>query len=73
MRNKTTREVFPSEQKIGEYCSAEALKRGLALRANGDTMTLMPPLIITPAQLEFVFGVAREALDATAHAYGMAA
>jgi putrescine aminotransferase len=73
VRNKTTREVFPSEQQIGEYCSAEALKRGLALRANGDTMTLMPPLIITPAQLEFVFGVAREALDATAHAYGMAA
>jgi putrescine aminotransferase len=71
--NKRTREYFPAERKIGEYCSNVALERGLALRANGDTMTLMPPLIITPEQLEFVFGVTRVALDATAKAYGITA
>ena len=68
--DRATREPFPDEAQAGERCSAEALGRGLALRANGDTMTLMPPLTITPEQLAFVFDVVRESLDATARAFG---
>jgi putrescine aminotransferase len=44
VKDKATREAYPREANIGQWCSAEALKRGLAFRANGDTMTLMPPL-----------------------------
>jgi len=70
-RDRKKREAFPHELHVGEYCSAEALKRGLAFRANGDTMTLMPPLIITDDQFDFVFAVVRESLDATARKFGL--
>jgi len=70
--DKKTREAYPYSAKIGNFCSGEALKRGLAFRANGDTMSLMPPLVITREQLDTVFDVAREALDATAAAFGAA-
>ncbi|WP_176086066.1 aminotransferase [Martelella sp. HB161492] len=69
--DKKTKEAFPEAAKIGEYCSQEAARRGLAFRANGDTMSLMPPLIITENELETVFAIAREALDATAKAFGV--
>lgn len=72
VRNRVTREAYPYEAKIGYHCSGEALKRGLAFRANGDTMSLMPPLVITRDELDTVFEIAREALDATAVAFGVA-
>ena len=58
-------------KRLEESCTEEAGKRGLAFRANGDTMSLMPPLIITESQLDEVFDIAREALDATAKAFGV--
>jgi putrescine aminotransferase len=64
------RTPFDSELKVGEHCSAEAMKRGLAFRANGDTVTLMPPLIVTDDEFDFIFAVARESLDATARHFG---
>lgn len=71
VQNKSMREPFPYEAKIGDACSAEALKCGLALRANGDTMSLMPPLIITPDEIDIMFDIARHALDATAAHFGV--
>lgn len=71
VRNKSTREAYAYEAHIGDHCSAEALKRGLAFRANGDTMSLMPPLVVTTEQLDTVFEIAREALDATAKHFGV--
>jgi putrescine aminotransferase len=63
--DKKKRQFFDLEQRVGEHCSAEALSGGLALRAIGDTMALMPPLIITAAQIDEVIGIVRSALDAT--------
>jgi putrescine aminotransferase len=71
VKNKATRESYPREDYIGRHCSAEAWRRGLAFRANGDTMTLMPPLVIKEAELDTVFAIAREALDATARHFGI--
>ena len=71
VKNKSTREAYDYEVHIGDHCSAEALKRGLAFRANGDTMSLMPPLVVTTEQLDEVFDIAREALDATAKHFGV--
>jgi putrescine aminotransferase len=71
VRDKATREAYPYEAHIGQSCSAEALQRGLAFRANRDTMTLMPPLVITKEQLDTVFEIARDALDATARRFGV--
>jgi putrescine aminotransferase len=73
VQNKGRRESFPKDSNIGPFCSAEAMKRGLALRANGDTMCLAPPLIITEEQLDTVFEVTREALDVTAKHFGVPA
>jgi len=64
------RAPFDPDLHVGDHCSAEALKRGLAFRANGDTMTLMPPLIVSDEELDFIFEVARESLDATARHFG---
>jgi len=71
VKDKATREAYPREANIGQRCSTEALNRGLAFRANGDTMTLMPPLVITEAELDTVFEIARAALDATARHLGV--
>jgi putrescine aminotransferase len=71
VKDKATREAYPREANIGQWCSTEALNRGLAFRANGDTMTLMPPLVITKAELDTVFEIARAALDATARHLGV--
>ena len=71
VKDKKTREAYDPDIHIGEVCAGEALKRGLAFRANGDTMSLMPPLVITTEQLDTVFGIAREALDATARRFGV--
>jgi adenosylmethionine-8-amino-7-oxononanoate aminotransferase len=36
-------------------------------------MTLMPPLVTTLAELDFIFAVVRESLDATARHFGVTA
>ncbi len=71
VKDKNTGESHPYAERVGDICSAEAIKRGLAFRANGDTMTLMPPLIITLEQLDTLFEIVREALDATARQLGV--
>ena len=72
-KDRAKREPFAEALHVGEHCSGEALKRGLAFRANGDTMTLMPPLVTTPGEFDFIFAVVRESLDATARHFGLAA
>ena len=72
VKDKATRTLFDDSIRAGEKCSAEALERGLALRAVGDTMILMPPLVITRDEIDAVFAITRQALDATAQACGLA-
>ncbi len=64
--DKRTKQFFEPARGVGDICSREALARGLALRSIGDTMALMPPLVITAEQIDTVFDIALEALDATA-------
>ena len=73
VRDRKTGEPWPDGSGIGEYCSTQALQRGLALRANGNTMSLMPPLVITRAELDEVFRLVSQALDATLAHYGSVA
>ena len=68
VRDKAKREFFPEEALVGDHCSRAALERGLALRSIGDTMALMPPLIISAPELDEMFALTRAALDATAEA-----
>ena len=68
VRNKAKREFFPESALAGDRCSREALARGLALRSIGDTMALMPPLIISASEIDEMFALTQAALDATADA-----
>lgn len=70
VEDKGKRGLYDPARRVGEHCSAEALSRGLALRAIGDTMALMPPLITTAAQIDEIVSIVREALDATARWLG---
>ena len=64
--DKATGEAFAEEMQVGEQCAQEGLSRGLAFRANGDTMALMPPLVMTLEQMDDMFAIVRAALDAMA-------
>lgn len=64
--DKVTGEAFQEEMQVGEQCAQEGLSRGLAFRANGDTMALMPPLVMTLKQMDEMFAIVRAALDAMA-------
>jgi putrescine aminotransferase len=72
VRDKAKREFFPESALVGDRCSREALARGLALRSIGDTMALMPPLIISASELDEMFALTRAALNATADALRVA-
>jgi putrescine aminotransferase len=69
--DRSARQAFAKDLHVGDRVSTEAMKRGLAFRANGDTMTLMPPLITTAAEMDFIFGVVGESLDAAAKHFGL--
>ncbi|MHC0052726.1 aminotransferase [Actibacterium sp. D379-3] len=70
--DRATGEAFDGALQVGQHCSAEGLSRGLAFRANGDSMALMPPLVMTVGQMDEMFAIVRAALDATARHLGMA-
>jgi beta-alanine--pyruvate transaminase len=44
----------------------ECQKRGLLIRVTGDIIALSPPLIISPAQIDELFGILAEALRSVA-------
>ncbi len=67
--DKSRRVLFDEALGVGEACGVFALDRGLALRSIGDTMALMPPLVISKAELDFVFAVTRASLDHVAQQF----
>ena len=47
VRDRTTREAYPLEARIGHRVATEARKRGLLLRPLGHVLVLMPPLSVS--------------------------
>ena len=64
-RHPPTREAFPVDHGIGLVCRRHCFDSGLVMRAVGDRMIVAPPLIITRAQIDEMFGLIRQALDRT--------
>lgn len=58
------RESFPVDARIGYRICQETLKRGLFVRPLGDVLYLLPPLSITPAEIEWCVEVYRESITA---------
>ncbi len=63
VRNKTTRESFPSELAVSEKIANTALKHGLIVRPIGQAIVLAPPFIITKEQIDELFSKLKTTLD----------
>ena len=61
--DRETRKRFPASDKMGIKLRAEAIRRGLILRAMGDTLGISPPLILTSEEVEFLVDTLCASLD----------
>ncbi len=52
VKDKNTKEPYPSVARIGSRVCMEARKKGLIIRPLGDTVVIMPPLSIKEAELK---------------------
>ena len=68
VQDKAERVLFDPALKVGPQVAAAAAERGLIARAmpHGDILGFAPPLSITPAEVEEVVGLARNAADSVA-------
>jgi adenosylmethionine-8-amino-7-oxononanoate aminotransferase len=64
---------FPLEARIGHRVTLEARARGAIIRPLGDTVVLMPPLCIDPAELRRLVEITASAIAAAAGAARLAA
>ncbi len=55
VRNKTTKESFPAEIKIGKTIAETSLKNGLLHRAEPHWFSIAPPLIATKEEIAEIF------------------
>jgi adenosylmethionine---8-amino-7-oxononanoate aminotransferase len=66
-------EGFPVETRIGHRVTLEARARGAIIRPLGDTVVLMPPLSIEPAELRRLVEITAAAISAAAGDAALAA
>src|SRR3990172_4019979 len=64
VRDKSTKEEFAPEEKVGHRVHVAAQERGLFSRLRGDVFCLAPPIITTEQQLDKIVEIMRDATDA---------
>lgn len=62
MRDPERRVPFAPAERVGHRVILAARKRGVVLRPLGDVLVLMPPLSITPSEIETLVAVAAESI-----------
>lgn len=62
VKNKTTREPYPWQERRGLQIHRFALSKGVLLRPLGNVIYFMPPYVITPDELTLIFDVAHQAI-----------
>lgn len=62
VENKVTGAAFPEELAVPRRVCEAAWRRGLFIRPLGNVIYLWPPLVISPAQVEWVVGVMEDSL-----------
>jgi adenosylmethionine-8-amino-7-oxononanoate aminotransferase len=62
-RDKVSREPYPWQERRGLGIYRHALSRGVLLRPIGNVVYFMPPYVITPAEIDLMVEVAREAIE----------
>jgi adenosylmethionine-8-amino-7-oxononanoate aminotransferase len=63
VRDKTSREPYPWQERRGLRAYRHALSRSVLLRPLGNVIYFMPPYVITPEEIRFMGTVAAEAVD----------
>ena len=61
--DKASRAPFDPKRRVGPRANALAFEEGLILRARGDALTICPPLIIAPPEIDALFDRLGRALD----------
>ena len=62
VKDKVTKESYPSQMRLGYQIYKKALKNGVLLRPLGDVIYFNPPLIIEKEDMDFVTDVAKECM-----------
>ncbi|MBE9398980.1 aspartate aminotransferase family protein [Pontibacterium sp. N1Y112] len=65
VKDKETKEFFPSDLDIGMICRDHCFNNGLIMRAVGSRMVLSPPLVISHAEVDELIEKARICFDLT--------
>ena len=63
VKDKATRQFFPSSLEVGMVCRGHCFGNGLIMRAVGDRMIIAPPLAMTVAQIDEMAALIRRCLD----------
>lgn len=61
--DRAARRPFPAADQVGALVCAAAREHGVILRPLGDVIVLMPPLSITPAEIDHLVGAVESALS----------
>ncbi|HSM99440.1 MAG TPA: aminotransferase class III-fold pyridoxal phosphate-dependent enzyme, partial [Rudaea sp.] len=62
VRDKRTRDPFPSSERRGLRVYRHGLERGVLLRPLGDVIYFMPPYVVAPDEVDFMVDVAIEGM-----------
>ena len=63
VRDKTTKEPYPWEERVGIQVCLEARKRGLLIRPLGHIIVIMPPLIIKTHEIDRLLDIIHESIQ----------
>ncbi|MBI5678001.1 MAG: aminotransferase class III-fold pyridoxal phosphate-dependent enzyme, partial [Planctomycetes bacterium] len=63
VRDKTTKEPYPWEERVGIQVCLEARKLGLLIRPLGHIIVIMPPLIIKIHEIDRLLDIIRESIQ----------
>ena len=61
--NKKSKHPFPVEDRIGARVCSQARQRGLLVRPLGDTIVIMPPLVIDLTDLDTLLQIVQETIQ----------
>lgn len=64
VKNRRTKAVHPPKERIGHRVILDARNRGIILRPLGNVIVLMPPLSITPREIDRLVDVTKESIEA---------
>lgn len=63
VQDRATRQAYPYASQVSARVCARALRDGVILRSLGDTIVVMPPLIISPENLDHLMQTIERCID----------